>query len=91
MAASCPGYDVKSARTIKRRILQTYAVLKLMVVNTLRETVDSNFSITLDGWSNRNLQGFYAVTIHIFADGKAKDALLDFSTLHQINRFKEMC
>jgi hypothetical protein len=68
MAVSCPGYDVKSARTIKRRNLQTYAVLKRIVVNTFRETVDSNFSITFDGWSNRNLQGFYAVTIHFFAD-----------------------
>jgi hypothetical protein len=78
LAVSCPGYDFKSPRTIKMRILQTYAVLKHMVANTFRETVDSKFSITFDGWSNSSLQGFYTVTIYLFADEKAQDALLDF-------------
>jgi hypothetical protein len=91
VAVSCPGYDVKSSRAVKRRILQTYAVLKRIVVNTFRKTVDSNFSITFDGWSNRNLQGFYAMMIHVFADGKAQDALLDFFCVTPGRQISKRC
>jgi hypothetical protein len=59
-----------------------------MVADAFRVKVDSKSSITFDGWSNSRIQSFYAVTIYFFADGKAQDALLDFSAIHLVVRFQ---
>ena len=75
-----PGYQHKSARTIKRHILQIYVVLKLMIIALLTESELSRFTLTFDGWSNPSLKGFTSVTLHWmpYATMKMSNCVLDF-------------
>ena len=74
-----PGYELKSARTIKRSILQMYVVVRQLVISFLSEQA-SHFAITFDGWSNSSLKGFYPVTLHrvCLEFAKSMSMLLDF-------------
>ena len=74
-----PGYVLKSARTLKRSILQMYVVIRQIVISFL-STLDSRFAITFDGWSNNSLKGFYPITLHWVCRESAKpmSMLIDF-------------
>ena len=74
-----PGYIPKSARTIKRRILEMYIVLKQMMI-VYFQTFSSKVSITFDGWSNSSLKGFFSVTLHWVCPEilAIQDCILDF-------------
>ena len=77
-----PNYKPKSARTIKRRILEVYTVLRIILQDFFAK-MKTKISITYDGWSNDSMKGFYSVTAH-FTDIESKcvkTLLLDFSTL----------
>jgi hypothetical protein len=57
------GYEPPSTRTILRRIVKLYCILKPLLA-AFRCSLDVAISLTLDGWSNCNLKGFYIVTAH---------------------------
>ncbi|CEO95060.1 hypothetical protein PBRA_009592 [Plasmodiophora brassicae] len=59
----CPGFQPKSARTVKRSILKLYFILRNMLVQYFG-TLLSKISLTFDGWSSPKLQGLYPVTAH---------------------------
>ena len=81
-----PGYKLKSARTIKRRILCMYVVLRSQLVNLLN-SFQHKVAITFDGWSNENMKGmlvsdigFYSVTLHFISvtTMQLHECILDF-------------
>ncbi|BBN16354.1 hypothetical protein Mp_7g05660 [Marchantia polymorpha subsp. ruderalis] len=55
------GYEPPSTRTILRRITELYRIL-LPLLGMFFSKLDVAFSLTMNGWSNRNLKGFYVVT-----------------------------
>jgi hypothetical protein len=55
------GYEPPLTRTILRRIVELYRILEPLLATFLC-SLDIALSLTLDGWSNRNLKGFYIVT-----------------------------
>jgi hypothetical protein len=57
------GYDSPSTRTILWRIVELYCILEPLLAAFLC-SLDIAISLTLDGWSNRNLKGFYVLTAH---------------------------
>jgi hypothetical protein len=57
------GYELPSIRTILRRIVKLYRILEPLLATFLCN-LDIAISLTLDGWSNCNLKGFYIVTAH---------------------------
>jgi hypothetical protein len=58
------GYKPPPTRTILRRIVELYFILKPLLATFLC-SMDITISLTLDCWSNRNLKGFYIVTADI--------------------------
>ncbi|OQR84076.1 hypothetical protein ACHHYP_13953 [Achlya hypogyna] len=58
-----PSYKPMSARTVKRRMLEMYVVLKLLLLQNF-STFGSCVSLTYDGWTNDTMTGFYSVTLH---------------------------
>ncbi|XP_061405628.1 uncharacterized protein LOC133341190 [Lethenteron reissneri] len=60
---AAPGYEPKSERTVKRRMLEMYVVLKLLVLQYFT-TFGSCVSLTYDGWTNDAMTGFFSVTLH---------------------------
>jgi len=57
------GYEPPSTRTILQRITELYRILEPLLAAFLCN-LDVAISLTLDGWLNRNLKGFYVVTAH---------------------------
>jgi hypothetical protein len=57
------GYEPPSTRMVLRRIVELYHILEPLLVAFLC-SLDVAISLTLDGWSNRNLKGFYIITAH---------------------------
>jgi hypothetical protein len=57
------GYDPRSTCTIIRRIIEVFAFMQ-PVVAAFFANLNVEFSLTIDGWSNRNLKGFWMVTAH---------------------------
>jgi hypothetical protein len=57
------GYEPPSTRTILRRTVEQFRIADPLLSSFLRQ-LDVAISLTLDGWSNRNLKGFYVVTVH---------------------------
>jgi hypothetical protein len=60
-----PGYQTKSARTVKRRLLVLYLYLKTKLSEYFA-SLKSKLSITFDGWSNPMMKGKYCVIIQVF-------------------------
>ena len=58
-----PGYIPKSARTVKRHILEMYTVCRSLLKSYLTK-LEARVSLTFDGWSNESLKEFYSVTMH---------------------------
>jgi hypothetical protein len=56
-------YEPPSIRTILQRIVELYHILEPLLAVFLCN-LDIAISLTLDNWSNRNLKGFYVVTMH---------------------------
>jgi hypothetical protein len=56
-------YEPPSTRTILWRITELYHILEPLLAAFLC-SLDVAISLTLDGWSNRNLKGFYIITAH---------------------------
>jgi hypothetical protein len=57
------GYEPPSTRTILRRITELYRILEPLLAAFLC-SLNVTISLTLDGWLNRNLKGFYVVNAH---------------------------
>jgi len=57
------GYEPSSTRTILWQIAELYHILEPLLAAFLC-SLDVAISLTLDGWLNRNLKGFYVVTTH---------------------------
>jgi hypothetical protein len=57
------AYEPPSTRTILRRMVELFRIAKPLLSSFLRQ-LDVAICLTLDGWSNRNLKGFYVVTVH---------------------------
>jgi hypothetical protein len=56
-------YELPSTQTILWQIVELYHILEPLLAAFLC-SLDVAISLTLDGWSNRNLKGFYVVTAH---------------------------
>ena len=74
-----PGYQLKSARTLKRLVLRMYVVFRQLAIDYL-SSENFQYAITYDGWSNNRLKGFYPMTLHWvdLESGKPISLLLDF-------------
>jgi len=57
------GYEPPSTQTILRRITELYRILEPLLAAFLC-SLNITISLTLDGWSNHNLKGFYIVIAH---------------------------
>ena len=57
------GYEPPSTQTILRWITELYRILEPLLAIFLCN-LNVAISLMLDGWSNRNLKGFYVVTAH---------------------------
>ncbi|CAK9869577.1 unnamed protein product [Sphagnum jensenii] len=57
------GYESSSTRMILWRIVELYRILEPLLAAFMCN-LDVAISLTLDGWSNRNLKSFYVVTVH---------------------------
>jgi hypothetical protein len=55
------GYVPPSTRTILRRIVELFSIAQPLLAKFLCN-FDDRVSLTMDGWSNRYLKGFYVVT-----------------------------
>jgi hypothetical protein len=73
------GYSPPSTRTILRRIMELYLIARPLLA-TFFSSLNVVISLTLDGWSNRNLKGFYVVIVHWIdtVTAKSKSLLLTF-------------
>ena len=71
------GYSPLSTCTILRRIVELYLIARPLLA-TFFSSLNVAISLTLDGWSNRNLKGFYVVTAHWIdiVTAKSKSLLL---------------
>ncbi len=71
------GYSPLSTRTILRRIMELYLIARPLLA-AFFSSLNVAISLTLDGWSNRNLKGFYVVTTHWIdtVTAKSKSLLL---------------
>jgi hypothetical protein len=71
------GYSPPSTRTILRRIVELYLIARPLLA-AFFSSLNVVISLTLDGWSNRNLKGFYVVTTHWIdtVTAKSKSLLL---------------
>ena len=71
------GYSPPSTRTILRRIVELYVIAKPLLA-AFFSSLNAAISLTLNGWSNRNLKGFYVVTAHWIntVTAKSKSLLL---------------
>lgn len=71
------GYTPPSTRTILRRTVELFSIAQPLLGKFLCN-LDAKVSLTMDGWSNRNLKGFYVVTAHWIetSSGKMKSLLL---------------
>ncbi len=61
--AQTNGYSPPSTRTILRQTVELFSLTQPLLAKYLGK-LDVSVSITMDGWSNRNLKGFYVVTAH---------------------------
>jgi hypothetical protein len=70
-------YKPPSTRTILRRTVELFNIAQPLLGNFL-SSLHSCVSLTMDGWSNRNLKGFYVVTAHWIdtTSGSMKSVLL---------------
>jgi len=57
------GYSPLSTCTILRRIVELYLIARPLLA-VFFSSLNVAISLTLDGWSNRNLKGLYVVTAH---------------------------
>ncbi|KAH9542163.1 hypothetical protein CY35_14G101700 [Sphagnum magellanicum] len=57
------GYEPSSTRTFLRRKVELYRILEPLSATFLCN-LDVAISLTLDGWSNHNLKGFYIIIAH---------------------------
>ncbi|CAM6015964.1 unnamed protein product [Sphagnum balticum] len=57
------GYSPPLTRTILRHIVELYLIVGPLLV-TFFSSLNVTISLTLDGWSNHNLKGFYVVIGH---------------------------
>ncbi|CAK9216854.1 unnamed protein product [Sphagnum troendelagicum] len=71
------GYSPPSTRMILRRIVELYLIARPLLA-AFFSSLNVAISLTLDGWSNRNLKGFYVVTVHWIdtVTAKSKSLLL---------------
>jgi hypothetical protein len=71
------GYLPPSTRTIFRRIVELYLIARPLLA-AFFSSLNVAISLTLDGWSNCNLKGFYVVTAHWIdtVTAKSKSLLL---------------
>ncbi|CAM6019015.1 unnamed protein product [Sphagnum balticum] len=71
------GYSPPSTRTILRRIMELYLIAGPLLV-ALFSSLNVAISLTLDGWSNHNLKGFYVMIVHWIdtVTAKSKSLLL---------------
>eukprot|EP00842_Homolaphlyctis_polyrhiza_P002297 jgi/Hompol1/3068/HPOL_006317-RA len=70
------GHEPPSTRTILRRMTELFRVLEPMLANYL-SSLPVAISLTLHGWSNRNLKGFYIATAHwVDIDNHATKSIL---------------
>jgi hypothetical protein len=71
------GYLPLSTHMILRRIMELYLIAEPLLV-AFFSSLNVAISLTLDGWSNRNLKGFYVVTAHWIdiVTAKSKNLLL---------------
>jgi hypothetical protein len=56
-------YKPPSMRTILRRTVELFNIAQPLLAKFLC-SLDTCISLTMDGWSNHNLKGFYVVTAH---------------------------
>jgi hAT family C-terminal dimerisation region len=79
VAKMAPSYKVMSRRTLRRILLEMYAVLKALLINYFASH-SNKVSLTFDGWTNDSMKGFYSVTLH-FVDPHSfelQSCLIDF-------------
>jgi hypothetical protein len=57
------GYLPLLMRTILKRIMEMYLIVRPLLA-AFFSSLNVAISLTLDGWSNRNLKGFYVVIAH---------------------------
>jgi hypothetical protein len=57
------GYSSLLTRTILKRIIELYLIAGPLLA-AFFSLLNLTISLTLDGWSNHNLKGFYVVTAH---------------------------
>jgi len=57
------GYSPSLMRTILRRIMEMYLIVRPLLA-AFFSSLNVVISLTLDGWLNRNLKGFYVVIAH---------------------------
>ncbi|XP_078725011.1 uncharacterized protein LOC144942125 [Lampetra fluviatilis] len=71
------GYKGPSTHTIIHRIVEHHTIT-LPIVGAFFSNLDVTISLTIDGWSNRNLKGFWMVTVHWIdtKSGASKSMLL---------------
>jgi hypothetical protein len=71
------GYSPPSTCTILRRIVELYLIARPLLV-AFFSSLNVAISLTLDGWSNHNLKGFYVMTAHWIdtVTAKSKSLLL---------------
>jgi hypothetical protein len=58
------GYEPPPTRTNWRRTVELFHISEPLMSPFLRQ-LHVAISLSLDGWSNRNLKGFYVVTVHL--------------------------
>ena len=58
------GYKPPSTRTIIRRTVELFTISQPLLLAKFLCSLDVMVSLTINGWSNRNLKGFYVVTAH---------------------------
>ena len=71
------GYSPPSTCTILRHIVELYLIARPLLA-AFFSSLNVAISLTLDGWSNRNVKGFYVVTAHWIdtVTAKSKSLLL---------------
>jgi len=77
-----PDAKLITDKTVKADIIETYAE-KLEIVKDLVARIPGKMSISIDGWTSRNILPFFVIRVHwLDAEWKYHSVLLDFSYIH---------
>lgn len=79
MKMAIPRYDPPTRKVLKDRIIGQVVTIRARMKEIINADADSKFSFTLDGWSSRIYQSYFAFTAHwVDKEWNMQSVILEF-------------